>query len=377
MGKGKAYKNVICLGHLLDAKGKKMSKSIGNVVDPFLAIDKYGVDTLRMWMYSVNQPGESKNFDEKTVQLIQQQVFTLLYNVLAFYELYRDINLEKDERPNSKNILDIWILTRFDELVKTNTENLDNYKLLEPARAIREFIGDLSTWYLRRSRERIKDGDVDAKKTLYFVLKNLTKLMAPFAPFTAEDIWLKLRSKSDSESVHLAEWPLFKEVEVDKSIISEMKIVREIVSLGLQRRQKNNIPVRQPLSKIFSKVNVNVDYIEIIKEELNVKEFIFNDSLDTTLDVYLDTNITPELKQEGDFRELLRGLQDMRKKMGLTPNEIVNLSLDTDKGCQELVSKFESELKKTVLVEKVEFKENDGEVVKIGELVFKVKISKI
>src|SRR5665213_836245 len=111
MGRGKAYKNVICLGHLLDASGKKMSKSVGNVVEPFEAMDKYGADALRLWMYSVNQPGESKNFDEKTVALLSQQVFGLLYNVLAFYELYRDKSLETDsKRPNSKNILDQWIL---------------------------------------------------------------------------------------------------------------------------------------------------------------------------------------------------------------------------------------------------------------------------
>src|SRR4029077_20154991 len=116
MGRGKAYKNVICLGHLLDANGKKMSKSLGNVVDPWEAMEKYGVDTLRLWMYSVNQPGESKNFDEKTVTLLYSQVFGLLYNVLAFYELFRDKNLEKDTKIKSKNILDIWILARLNEL---------------------------------------------------------------------------------------------------------------------------------------------------------------------------------------------------------------------------------------------------------------------
>src|SRR3989338_4919766 len=179
----------ICLGHLLDAIGK------------------YGVDTIRLWMYSVNQPGESKNFDEKTVTLLQQQVFGLLYNVLAFYELYRDKNLEENAKSKSKNILDVWLLEKLDELIEFSTKNLDSYKLLEPTRALRDFIGDLSTWYLRRSRERIKEGEKDAKRTLYYVLKTLAKLMAPFAPFTAEDIWIKLRNENDRESVHLTEWP--------------------------------------------------------------------------------------------------------------------------------------------------------------------------
>jgi isoleucyl-tRNA synthetase len=224
VGRGKAFKNVICLGHLMDAKGKKMSKSVGNIVDPWDAMDKYGVDTLRLWMYSVNQPGESKNFDEKTVALLHSQVFGLLYNVLAFYELYRDKNLEdltprppllhKARGSKSPNILDQWILTRLNELIKLSTENLDNYKLLEPVRAVRDFVGDLSTWYLRRSRDRIKNEAANpeleqtqygARATLYFVLKTLAKIMAPFAPFAAEDIWLKLRNEKDEESVHLVD----------------------------------------------------------------------------------------------------------------------------------------------------------------------------
>ena len=166
MGRGRAYKNVICLGHLLDAKGKKMSKSLGNIVDPWEAMDKYGADTLRMWMYSVNQPGESKNFDEKTVALLHQQVFGLLYNVLAFYQLYRDKEIEevKTLRFIPNNVLDRWILSQVDTLTALVTSNLDNYKLLEPVRMIRTFIDDLSTWYLQCSRERIKEGDLEAKK---------------------------------------------------------------------------------------------------------------------------------------------------------------------------------------------------------------------
>src|SRR3989344_2848967 len=257
MGRGKAYKNVICLGHLLDENGKKMSKSLGNVVDPWLMMEKYGVDTLRLLMYSVNQPGESKNFDEKTVQLLHQQIFGLLYNVLAFYELYPAPEQARygASRDNlkSKNVLDQWILARLDELINLTTENLDNYKLLEPVRAMRDFIGDLSTWYLRRSRERIKEGDKEAKQTLYFVLKTLAKLLAPFAPFAAEDLWLRLRNERDAGSVHLEAWPKlsFKLFSSGKSkIIEEMEITRKIVSLGLEARQVAKIQVRQPLAKL-------------------------------------------------------------------------------------------------------------------------------
>lgn len=381
LGKGKAYKNVICLGHILDKDGKKMSKSVGNVVDPWVMIEKYGVDTLRLWMYSVNQPGESKNFDEKTVALIHQQVFSLLYNVLAFYELYRDKNLE-GQLFHSVNILDQWILARLNELIKLITYNLDNYKLLEPTRAFRDFIGDLSTWYLRRSRERIKDGDVSAKQTLYYVLKILAKLMAPFAPFTAEDIWQKLKTENDKESVHLESWPTIENNIFSRFFKKEVKVIknmgstRVIVTLGLEARQKAGIKVRQPLAKIEIKdYDLDEKYSALIRDELNVKEAIENKNIEN--EVLLDKIITPELKEEGNYRELARGLQDMRKKMGLTPSDVVVLSIETGNVGHDLILKFEADMKKTVLVSEIEFKTNDGTGITIDNLDFKVKIDKI
>jgi isoleucyl-tRNA synthetase len=383
MGRGKAYKNVICLGHLLDAVGKKMSKSLGNVVDPWEMMNQYGVDTLRLWMYCINQPGESKNFDEKTVALLCQQVFGLIYNVLAFYELYRDKTVEKNNRLKSENILDIWILARLDELIKLATENLDNYKLLEPTRALRDFINDLSTWYLRRSRERIKNeasnpeveqAHYGARITLYFVLKTLAKILAPFAPFAAEDVWLKLKNEKDEESVHLAEWP--QAGKVDSLVLKNMQTVRDICTNGNAERQKLGIPVRQPLAKLEVKdYKLSNEYIELIKEELNVKEIIIAKNIDENVLLY--TQITPELKAEGDYRELVRALQVMRKKIGLTPSDIVSLTFETNDAGKKLIQKFEADMKKTVLVSEIRFKENKGEEIKIGELTFRVKIEKI
>jgi isoleucyl-tRNA synthetase len=370
MGRGKAYKNVICLGHLLDDKGKKMSKSLGNVVDPWLMIEKYGVDALRLWMYSVNQPGESKNFDEKTVLELHRQVFGLLYNVLAFYELYRDKDLEHDMSGTvlGTNVLDQWIIAKLNELVKIFTENLDGYKLLEPTRAIRDFIGDLSTWYLRRSRERIKEGDKSTKQTLYHVLKTLAKLIAPLAPLSAEDIWLKLKNNGDEESVHLVAWP--EAGEINLKIIEEMKTVREIVTKGLELRQKAGIKIRQPLQSFCFETTGLEKYYEIIKEELNVKEILVGE-------FKLDTNITDELKQEGYYRELVRGMQDMRKNMGLTPSDAIALIIDTNDEGRNLIKKFEKDLLKAVLASKIEFIENEGAEIKIGELLFNIKIDKI
>ena len=337
MGRGRAYKNVICLGHLLDANGKKMSKSIGNVVDPWEMIEKYGVDTLRLWMYSVNQPGESKNFDEKTVQLLHQQVFGLLYNVLAFYGLYRDKKLENNKQPKSKNILDVWILIRLNELIELATENLDNYKLLEPTRAIRDFIGDLSTWYLRRSRERIKSASAqgssetkegeDARITLYHVLKTLAKVMAPFAPFSAEDIWLGLKNENDAESVHLEKWPNAEKV--DEKILKDMQLTRNVVSEALMVRQVEKIPVRQPLQKLKIqdvRLKNKNELIKLIADEINVKEIIFDGRM--TKGFELDITITPGLKAEGKYREFMRELQDKRKALGLNPGDRMVMGIE-------------------------------------------------
>ena len=373
MGRGKAYKNVICLGHLLDANGKKMSKSLGNIVNPWEMIDKYGVDTLRLWMYSVNQPGESKNFDEKTVALLHQQVFGLLYNVLAFYELYRNVSLEPSAyRLKPTNVLDQWIIALLNELVKLTTDSLYNYKLLEPTRAIKDFIGDLSTWYLRRSRERIKEGDGDAKATLYFILKTLAKIMAPFTPFAAEDIWRRLKTDKDVGSVHLAEWPLVSARDLRPKVLENMAEVRKIVSLGLEARQKAKIQVRQPLAKLeLANLSLTTEYIELIKDELNVKE------VSAGKEFKLITELTHELKQEGSYRELLRAVQDMRKKMGLTPSDMITLSVETDDAGKSLIQKFEQDIKKIALASKIEFKDTNSEEVKIGELVFKVKIDKV
>lgn len=389
MGRGKAYKNVICLGHILDANGKKMSKSIGNVVDPWVMIDKYGVDTLRFWMFGVNQPGESKNFDEKTVSELHNKVFNLLYNVLAFYELYRDEKVESSkEQVVSKNILDQWILAKLDKLVKETTLSLDNYRLLEPVRGIRDFIDDLSTWYLRRSRERLKEGDENARKTLYYVLKTLAKILAPFAPFTAEDIWQKLKTKDDEESVHLAKWPevekrsfvfkfILKKIKKDEDgqAIEEMKKAREIVTLGLQARQKAGIPVRQPLNQLLiTNYKLRIEYKEIIKDELNVKNLENINGEQPKVEI--DTNITPELKEEGICREFVRVVQDLRKTSGLTPRDIITLVVETSDEWQNFIIKYKANLLKSIGAKEIKFGGANNPDLMIENFVFKLKVEK-
>ena len=362
MGKGRAYNNVICLGHILDAQGKKMSKSLGNIVDPWEMMDKYGVDTLRLWMYSVNQPGESKNFDEKTVAELHNKVFNLLYNVLAFYELYRDTSVETNTK-ESANVLDQWILARLNQLIENSTTHLDSFKLLEPVREMREFIDDLSTWYVRRSRERIKEGDAEAKQTLYVVLKTVAKLMAPFAPFAAEDMWQTLKTENDEESVHLEKWP--EAGAVSLQVISNMETVRAIVTKGLELRQKAGIKIRQPLQSLsFEAIELDA-YHDIIKDELNVKEILSGDFV-------LDTVITPELKKEGDYRELVRALQDLRKKEGLQPSDRVTFTVETNDAGTELMSV--NDLAKEVGATEFVFESNDGAEIAFDDYSFKVTI---
>lgn len=374
------FTNVVTTGTVLAEDGSKMSKSKNNFPDPWILFDKYGVDALRLYlMSSPLMKGEDVNFSEKTVQEISSKIIGRLLNVVAFYELYHDKKLEiGDKTIKSDNILDQWILSRLNQLVSEVTDSMEVYNMTEASRPFEAFVEDLSTWYLRRSRERIKNEDKEAKKTLYFVLKTLAKIMAPFAPFTAEDIWLKLKNEGDENSVHLTSWPkkAFKLFAFGKlKVLEEMETVRKIVTLGLEARQKAGIKVRQPLNKLEVKnSDLRKELVELIKDELNVKEVTENPSIEN--EVLLDVNITPELKQEGDYRELTRALQDMRKKLGLTPSDVISLTFETNDISKKLIQKFEADMKKTVLISKIEFKENNGEEIKIDNLVFKVKIEK-
>ncbi|KKP77784.1 MAG: Isoleucine-tRNA ligase [Candidatus Nomurabacteria bacterium GW2011_GWC2_35_35] len=297
------FENVVTTGTILAEDGEKMSKSRNNFPDPWILFNKYGVDALRFYLMSCPvMKGEDINFSEKSVQDISNKIISRLNNVLAFYIL---------EHKKSENILDQWILTRLDELICGMTNGMEKYDISLATRPVESFIEDLSTWYLRRSRDRIKNGDEKAKQTLYFVLKNLAKLMAPFAPFAAEDIWLKLKNENDVESVHLESWPskTFKFFSFGKSkILENMEVVRKVVTLGLEARQKAGIKVRQPLAKLEIKnYKLDNEYETLIKDELNVKKIIFEKRSELKSsersdlgEVLLDTKITPELKLEGN-----------------------------------------------------------------------------
>ncbi len=339
MEKGRAFKNVICLGHILDKEGKKMSKSVGNVVDPWTVIDKFGVDALRLWMYSVNSPGDSKNFDEKSVDELIKKVFNPLNNIVAFYELYKDENTKTTNK--SKNVLDKWILSRFAQLIKSGTENMDNFKVFESARPIRDFVNDFSTWYVRRSRDRFKSDNVDEKNealgTTLFVLMELAKYMAPFTPFFAEEIYQKLKTSNDPESVHLENWP--EAPKLDNGLLDQMEKARVVVSRALELRQKAGHKIRQPLQSLSIPEKFDREMLEIIADEVNVKVVKISGN-----EVVLDTNLTEELKTEGIMRDVIRFIQDSRKTKGLLATKVVSATIFLPNSIAEVVSTYKSEI---------------------------------
>ncbi len=343
MERGKAYKNVICLGHILDKNGQKMSKSKGNAVDPWQMIEIYGADALRFWMYSVNQPGESKNFDLETVEGVVKKVFNLLTNVVSFYEMYApQVPLISDSQFASNHIMDKWIISLLSKLKITVTGNLDSYKIFESSRALKDFIADLSQWYIRNSRDRFKSEDKNIKNEAIFttrqVLLELAKIMAPFTPFLSEDIYRRI--KGEKESVHLEDWG--EEKPFDKDILSNMDEVRILASRGLELRMKSGIKVRQPLASFTfkSENKLSDEYKNIIKDELNVKSILEGDK------DLLDTTISTELKAEGVMRELVRVLQDKRKNLNWNTNDKGVLKIFSDNEGIEIVKSFEKEIKK-------------------------------
>jgi isoleucyl-tRNA synthetase len=370
MGKGQAYKNVICLGHILDKEGKKMSKSVGNTIDPWQAMDTHGADILRLWMYTVNQPGESKNFDEATVVELSRKTSALLLNILSFYELYVGEGLLPEHIPTSAHPLDQWLLSLYAKLQSEVTLHLDNYRVLEAGRAIKEFIGEFSQWYIRRSRDRFKSENESERRgaieTTGFVLLSLAKLLAPFMPFLAEYVYQKLTKGKNKESVHLENWPeIFQR---DQEVLVFMETVRAIVGGALALRTTNKIKIRQPLGNLSYELPDSVKPLSslfetIIAEEVNVKKVTAGTTLEggtlvSGIRVVLDTTLTPELKKEGALRELTRAIQELRKEKGLKPGELAVLSFSGNEEALLLIKDNLSFVLKTAALSQVDFLES-------------------
>ena len=361
---GNAYRNVICLGHILDTQGKKMSKSKGNVIDPFQMFEEYGADPLRWLLFSINQPGLPKRFDLKGMRDVQNRVFRMLWNSYSFFMTYASIDRWEPKKNSgvSKNILDKWILSELQKLVQEVDESLASYDVYSSTKKVENFIDNLSNWYIRRSRKRFWKCEDDTDKenayqTLYDVLVTLAKVMAPFTPFLAEEIYRNLtRQNADAidvgqagkESVHLEDYPKADEALIDTKMNEDMRLLRELVTLGLKMRADAKIKVRQPLGVSSIKYDVSSEMQEILSEELNIGGVIVDTTLEDVL--VLNTEITPELKLEGEAREIIRAIQEGRKKAGFNVEDRIILGYQ---GKEEVFEKFESEITKEVLATEV------------------------
>lgn len=367
-----AYKNVIVNGLVLAEDGKKMSKKLQNYPDPIELVDRVGADAVRYYLLSAPiVRGEDLNFSEKEVGEQVRKNLGRLHNVLQMYEMFAD-NTEASR--DSLNVLDRWILARLDQLVAETTEGFKNYELDKATRPITDFIDDLSVWYLRRSRDRLKGEDAADKKltlaTLRFVLQNLALVMAPSMPFYAEYLWARVKEENGAESVHLAAWP--EVVKFDPVVLGEMSLVREFVTLALEARTRANIKVRQPLAKLTINIELEPEYASIVADEVNIKAVVGDSGISER--ATLDTNITPELKQEGDARDFIRAVQDMRKQKGLEPSDRISLLVQTSDEGEQIVKDFETEIKRVVGADQIEFGDASGTEIKAGDHSFTVEL---
>jgi len=330
------FKNVVVTGVLAGTDGRKMSKSYGNYPDPKETLEKYGGDAIRM--YFLSSPillGDDMNLSEEDLKNSLKKNVMLLSNIYQFYTLSP---LLKSKKSSSKNILDKWISGRLHQLTKVITENMEKYNLPFAARSITEFIDDLS-WYIRESRGRFNEDDLSAKQTLQEVLEISSKIMAPFMPFIAEHIWQGLTKnnfKDKNKSVHLEKWPKVNEKKINKSIIENMKLVREIVSLALRERDKIKIGVKWPLSLLkISSPKIDKEYLKLIQEEVNVRKIEYKSS--KIVEVEVDQKLTPELEAEGYAREMSRYVQAFRKKLGLVKKDKIELFIVADEKLKEIL----------------------------------------
>ena len=365
-----SFQNVIVHGIVLAKDGKKMSKRLKNYPDPVYVMDKYGADAMRF--YLLNSPvmrAEELRFSEKGVDEVFKKVNLLTWNVLSFWKMYapsagsgasQELSLNRKEQAHA---LDRWIISKLQYFIKEVTNAMEAYELDKAVWPVVPFINELSTWYLRRSRDRFKAGGKDSEqaiKMLGHVLLELSKILAPFMPFLAEMLYKELGGKK--ESVHLDSWPEYNESLVDKALLDEMESAREVVEIVHSMRDQAQMKLRQPLEKVQISAKrikaVSEELKKILQDELNVKSVSSADEFEKGLQVKdgvaLDIKITDELKAEGALRELVRHINNLRKKQGLTINDQITLTYSTSSdNIKSVIKKFNDELKQSVLAKDI------------------------
>ncbi len=362
------YKTVLGFGTLLGEDGRPMHKSWGNAIEFNEGADKIGVDVMR-WMYARQNPADNMLFGYKKADEVRRQFYLILWNSYKFFVDYalQDKFSAKREAlsvQNIKNVLDLWIISRFVMVVKMVEESLKNYNARDAAVEIERFVNDFSTWYIRRSRERVgvNSEDLEDKNALYstsyWILKNLSIILSPFMPFISEEMYTNL--SQEKESVHLEIWPDTSKIKKDDSLLTDMELVREIVEAGHKARKDSNLKVRQPLAlttmylsdgKSFTKKEALRQYEKLIMNELNVKKVVWKKGSGDTIVLTYDTHLTEELRLEGELRELLRAIQQERKAKNVKVTDRISLTVP------QKFEPFADEIKKKVLAKTIAFED--------------------
>jgi isoleucyl-tRNA synthetase len=386
------FRNVICLGHVVDAEGEKMSKSRGNVIDPWTVFNDYGADALR-WYMLVSAPGEdTHHFSTKSLEETLRKFLLTLWNTYSFFVLYANVDCfvpQPDAAPSTQRRafreIDRWIISELNRLIVEVTKSMDSYHLTPATRRIQEFVDSLSNWYVRRNRRRFWKSESDADKlaaytTLYRCLVTLSKLLAPFVPFIAEELYQNLCRSVDpqaSESVHLSDFPVPDEAEINDRLNTDVELAMKISSLGRAARAKAGIKVRQPLARALVKVETDDEKKALEKlatevtEEINVKQLIVLSELgerekfpsnmphcsvasDARYRVAVSTELGPELIAEGLSRELVRHLQNMRRSAKFDITDRITTYYQTEEPLVgEVIRTFASYIKQETLSEEL------------------------
>ncbi|MDP3965339.1 MAG: isoleucine--tRNA ligase, partial [bacterium] len=391
-----AFKHCIVTGIVLAEDGKKMSKKLNNYPDPMDIVDTYGADALRLYMLSspVVQ-AENMSFTESGVDEVAKKNIGRLGNVLAFYKLYED-PIRSSASSNgaggtlrsskSEHVLDRWILARVAALIGETTDGYEKYQLDRAVRPLALFIDDLSVWYLRRSRERVKNGDADSKAalaTLRYVLHTLSRIIAPSMPFLAEHIFQEVREDEDEESVHLASWPEMPKLDFDASaVLAVMLFARNFVTMALMQRSEAGIKVRQPLARLTIKhsgpeIPFWKEVVPLIADEINVKEVVLDNSAGDASTVSLDIALTSELKEEGFVRDFVREVQEARKNAGLNPHDMARLTILGTPSTLKVIKKYANVIQSATKTKEISFSALVSEGHEVGDYTFKFTLEKI
>jgi isoleucyl-tRNA synthetase len=375
------FKNVICLGHILDAEGEKMSKAKGNVVDPWSVLDNYGADALRWYLFTAAPAGNVRRFSSDVVAEVLRNFLLTLWNTYSFFVVYANIDGFDPKSTGTPSLsgLDKWIISRLNQLIADVDEALGNYDPTSAGRKVETFVDELSNWYVRRSRRRFWKSQSDADKlaaytTLYGCLVTLSKLLAPFTPFVAEEMYRNLVCSVDSkavESVHLADFPVPDRTQIDEELVEATRLAMTVCSLGRAARAKAGIKVRQPLSKALVKVRSAGEKKALQKltyqilDELNVKEVEFREGEEVSDKpgyasvvegdywVAVAIELSPELEAEGIAREVVRRLQTMRRSAGMDIADHIITYYQGGDSIQQVMTKFADYIRQETLSRKL------------------------